>query len=185
MAEEVKSASETKKEDWMNSKWRPMMGWMYMLVCTMDMVVFPVLWSLLQTTTGTAITQWNPLTLQGAGLFHIAMGAVLGIAAFGRTQEKLGGANNGGLQTTTAGSSGGSSAFGAPSTGGFGSSSGGFGATPAPAAGGFGGGGFGSAPSTAVNPAPSWGTTPISSTPTVVAGFGGKPAPAQEPQPLL
>ena len=89
MSEEVKSASEQKKEDWMNSKWRPMMGWMYMVVCTMDMVVFPILWSLLQTTTGTQITQWNPLTLQGAGLFHIAMGAVLGIAAFGRTQEKL------------------------------------------------------------------------------------------------
>jgi hypothetical protein len=101
MSNEVKSASELKKEDWMNSKWRPMMGWMYMLVCTMDMVVFPILWSLLQTTVGTGLTQWNPLTLQGAGLFHIAMGAVLGIAAFGRTQEKLGGANNGGLQTPT------------------------------------------------------------------------------------
>jgi len=101
MAEEenTMSASEKKKEDWMNSKWRPMMGWMYMLVCTMDMVVFPVLWSLLQTFTHTAITQWNPLTLQGAGLFHIAMGAVLGIAAFGRTQEKLNGANNGGAAT--------------------------------------------------------------------------------------
>ena len=101
MAEEQKqpSESEKKKEDWMNSKWRPMMGWMYMTVCTMDMVVFPILWSLLQTFTHSPITQWNPLTLQGAGLFHIAMGAVLGIAAFGRTQEKLGGANNGGLQT--------------------------------------------------------------------------------------
>ncbi len=83
------SESEKKKEDWMNSKWRPMMGWMYMVVCMFDMVLFPVLWSLLQTFTHTPITQWNPLTLQGAGLFHIAMGAVLGIAAFGRTQEKL------------------------------------------------------------------------------------------------
>jgi hypothetical protein len=99
MAEEIKSESETKKEDWMNSKWRPMMGWMYMVVCMMDMVVFPVLWSLLQATThGSVNTQWNPLTLQGAGLFHIAMGAVLGIAAFGRTQEKMAGANNGGMQ---------------------------------------------------------------------------------------
>ena len=103
MSEEVKSESEKKKEDWMNSKWRPMMGWMYMLVCTMDMVVFPVLWSLLQTLTHSPITQWNPLTLQGAGLFHIAMGAVLGIAAFGRTQEKLGGANNGGAQPAPTG----------------------------------------------------------------------------------
>ena len=182
MTTEVKSASETKKEDWMNSKWRPMMGWMYMLVCTMDMVVFPILWSLLQTTTGTNITQWNPLTLQGAGLFHIAMGAVLGIAAFGRTQEKLGGANNGGIQTPTTGFAGGSSTFGQPQSGGFGNS-GGFG-SPAPS--GFGGGsGFGAPTSGPVNPAPSWGTTPVSSTPTVVAGFGGKPAPAPAFQPEL
>ena len=93
MAEQKK-----KPEDWMNSKWRPMMGWMYMVVCTMDMVVFPILWSLLQTVTHTPITQWDPLTLKGAGLFHVAMGAVLGLAAWGRTQEKLGGANNGGIQ---------------------------------------------------------------------------------------
>jgi hypothetical protein len=81
----------TKDEDWMQKKWRPAMGWMYMLVCMMDMVVFPIAWSLLQTITDSPITQWNPLTLQGAGLFHIAMGAVLGIAAFGRTQEKIAG----------------------------------------------------------------------------------------------
>ena len=111
--------SEQKKEDWMNSKWRPMMGWMYMVVCMMDMVVFPILWSLLQTFTHTAITQWNPLTLQGAGLFHIAMGAVLGIAAFGRTQEKLNGANNGGAQTTTSASS--IATPGTPTPGSFGS----------------------------------------------------------------
>ena len=178
MSEQVKSASEQKKEDWMNSKWRPMMGWMYMLVCTMDMIVFPILWSLLQTSTGTAITQWNPLTLQGAGLFHIAMGAVLGIAAFGRTQEKLNGANNGGLApvsqsvTTTFGQTqsggfGNSSGFGSPAPSSFGSSSG-FGAPT--------GGGF--------NSAPSWGTTPVSAAP-VVAGFGGKPAPMQPEQPQI
>ena len=128
MSEAVKSASEQKKEDWMNSKWRPMMGWMYMLVCVMDMVIFPILWSLLQSLNhGQVSSQWNPLTLQGAGLFHIAMGAVLGLAAWGRTQEKLGGDNNGGLApvsqsvTTT---------FGTPSTG-FGATPSGFG-SPAP-----------------------------------------------------
>ena len=178
MSEAVKSASETKKEDWMNSKWRPMMGWMYMLVCTMDMVVFPILWSLLQTFTHSPITQWNPLTLQGAGLFHIAMGAVLGIAAFGRTQEKLGGANNGGAQPA-----GGFAAPSAPSAG-FGATSGGFG-SPAPSTGGFGGNsGFGAPASGPVNPAPSWGTTPVASG-QVVAGFGGKPAPMQPEQPQL
>ena len=181
MSEEVKSASETKKEDWMNSKWRPMMGWMYMVVCMMDMVIFPILWSLLQTFTHSPITQWNPLTLQGAGLFHIAMGAVLGIAAFGRTQEKLGGANNGGLQTTTAGSPGGSTAFGQPQSGGFGNA-GGFG-SPAPS--GFGGSsGFGAPTSGPVNPAPSWGTTSVDTAPVGTNAFGKKVVP-NDPQPLL
>ncbi len=92
------SDSEKKKEDWMNSKWRPMMGWSYMLTCIADFVIFPVLWSVLQSISkGQVNIQWQPITLQGAGLYHIAMGAVLGIAAYGRTQEKLGGANNGGI----------------------------------------------------------------------------------------
>ena len=79
-----------KQEDWMNTKWRPMMGWMYMLVCTMDFVVFPILWSIVQVIGGGHVeTQWSPITLQGAGLFHMAMGAILGITAFGRTKEKL------------------------------------------------------------------------------------------------
>jgi hypothetical protein len=81
-----------KDEDWMQKKWRPAMGWMYMVVCMFDMVIFPVLWSVLQAFQhGQVHNQWQPLTLQGAGLFHLAMGAVLGIAAFGRTQEKVAG----------------------------------------------------------------------------------------------
>lgn len=80
------------EEDWMQKKWRPAMGWMYMIICTLDMAVFPVAWSLLQVFTHQTVTQWSPLTLQGAGLFHLAMGAVLGIAAWGRTQEKVAGA---------------------------------------------------------------------------------------------
>jgi hypothetical protein len=84
------SVSEQKKEDWMNTKWRPMMGWMYMVVCIADFVLFPVLWSLVQALHGGRVeTQWSPITLNGAGLFHMAMGAILGIAAYGRTQEKL------------------------------------------------------------------------------------------------
>ena len=76
--------------DWINKKWRPVMGWIYMLTCTMDFVIFPILWSLLQAMSKGSVTmQWQPLTLQGAGLYHIAMGAVLGIAAYGRTKEKI------------------------------------------------------------------------------------------------
>lgn len=174
MAEEVKSESEKKKEDWMNSKWRPAMGWMYMLTCVTDFVLFPILWSLLQTVMKQPITQWQPLTLQGAGLFHIAMGAVLGIAAMGRTQEKLAGANNGGAGSTTPSS--GASAFGLPS------------ANPTPVTNSWGsqplasGSGLGSTPSTSTSFGGSSGFgTPASA--EVVTGFGGKPAPVIPPFP--
>lgn len=94
---EVETIAGTKPaEDWMARRWRPMMGWTYMLICFLDMAIFPVLWSLLQATLGHPVTQWDPLTLRGAGLFHISMGAVLGIAAYGRTQEKVAGASTAG-----------------------------------------------------------------------------------------
>ena len=80
--------------DWVNKKWRPMMGWVYMGTCTFDFVIAPILWSILQATYhGTVTNQWQPLTLQGAGLYHVAMGAVLGMTAYGRTKEKIAGAS--------------------------------------------------------------------------------------------
>ena len=170
MSEEIKSASAKRNEDWMNSKWRPAMGWMYMLVCTTDFVLFPVLWSIVQMVGGGEVrTQWSPITLQGAGLFHIAMGAVLGIAAFGRTQEKMAGANNGGAQTTTPASS-----FTAPST-----PPTGFGATS----------GFG-APATSVPSTPSSfgsgsGVGATAFKPATAVSSSGKPMPLQPDQPEL
>ena len=81
---------ENTNSDWINKKWRPFMGWMYMMVCVCDFTLFPILWSILQAlSNGSVTSQWQPLTLQGAGLFHVAMGAVLGIAAYGRTKEKI------------------------------------------------------------------------------------------------
>lgn len=83
--------SEVKKEDWMQKRWRPAMGWLYMGICAFDFVIFPILWNLAQATylKNILFTQWQPLTLQGAGFFHIAMGAVLGLSAYGRSQEKI------------------------------------------------------------------------------------------------
>jgi hypothetical protein len=188
--------SEKKKEDWMNAKWRPMMGWMYMFVCVFDFVIAPIGWTSIQALFHGGInTQWQPLTLQGGGLFHVAMGAVIGISAYGRTKEKLegvagsnqpmgtqyvppggmqGGMNNGmgGMGSSFGGQSSGgfggqsSGGFGGASTGGFGGQqSGGFGGA---STGGFGGqqsGGFGG------SPAPAFGSTPA-------PAIGSTPAPA-------
>jgi len=84
--------SNDKFGDFINSKWRPLMAVIYMVTCFCDFVLFPIMWSLLQAmSAGQVTSQWMPLTLQGAGLYHIAMGAVLGLAAYGRSQEKIAG----------------------------------------------------------------------------------------------
>jgi hypothetical protein len=80
-------------ETWVNKKWRPAMGWMYFMVCIFDFVVFPILWAAVQfwetEAANDAFRQWQPLTLQGAGLFHMAMGAIIGITSYGRSKEKI------------------------------------------------------------------------------------------------
>ena len=198
------SDSEKKKEDWMNSKWRPMMGWMYMGVCIFDFVMAPILWTSIQALFHGGInTQWQPLTLQGGGLFHVAMGAVIGISAYGRTKEKLEGVAGGGQPMGTqyippGGMQGGmgmnngmGGGFGGQSSGGFGGqSSGGFGGQ---SSGGFGGqssGGFGGAPSGGFGGstggfggAPAATTTPPASTGGFGSGFnsGSGTAPATTP----
>ena len=196
--------SEQKKEDWMNSKWRPMMGWMYMMICMFDFMVAPILWSMMQAYFhGGVTTQWQPLTLQGAGLFHVAMGAVIGISAYGRTQEKLGGAagqpmgttyvppgqgmvnvsNQPGMNNGFSGGFGGAPAggFGGQQSSGFGGQqSGGFGGAPA---GGFGGapaGGFGAPAAgggfgSGFNSGP--GATPATSSTVAVNSAGKKVVP--------
>jgi hypothetical protein len=111
------------KEDWMNSKWRPAMGWMYMIICTFDFIIFPILWSMLQAANQGSVTiPWQPLTLQGAGLFHMAMGAIVGVTAWSRGQEKLGGVAIGNPTTDILSSR--SPAVGVPSTGSTSASSG-------------------------------------------------------------
>jgi hypothetical protein len=143
----------------------------------MDFVAFPILWSIVQVIGGGRVeTQWSPITLQGAGLFHMAMGAILGIAAFGRTQEKLAGANNGGLSTPTAGVT-----TPSISSTGFSTAPGGF-SSPAPTSS-F-GGGYGSIPTTP----PTTGFTSntgsgASTSPTVTAN--GKAIVPVGPQPEL
>lgn len=77
-------------KQFINRVWRPMMAYVYMVTCVVDFILFPILWSILQAYSGGVVTtQWMPLTLQGAGLYHVAFGAILGIAAWGRTKEKL------------------------------------------------------------------------------------------------
>lgn len=159
MAEEVKV--EKPQEDWMTKKWRPMMAIMYMICCLFDFAIFPIMFTVVQfwenSVANDAFRQWSPITLQGGGLFHVAMGAVLGVSAYGRTQEKVAGASTVG---TTVGTPTPPVAP-APIT------------TSAPL------------PAGAPVPAPVVARVEPTYSAPVVTGFGGKEAPPAAPQPLI
>ena len=81
---------ENTNTDWINNKYRPAMGWVYMCICIFDFILAPILWTIIQAFLhGSIANQWAPLSLGGGGLLHVAFGAVIGISAFGRTREKL------------------------------------------------------------------------------------------------
>lgn len=71
------------------------MAVMYMSVCIFDFILFPIMFTVVQfweiLPQNDAFRQWNPITLLGGGLFHVAMGAVLGVTAWSRGQEKIAG----------------------------------------------------------------------------------------------
>jgi hypothetical protein len=93
---EVDNSSEKKElsvdyteDDWIRIYWRPLMAYTYMAIIIFDFIIGPVIWSTFQLFGGIVSTQWTPLTLISGGIFHAAMGAVLGISAFTRGQEKV------------------------------------------------------------------------------------------------
>ena len=174
-------AKEKKKEaeDWIQKKWRPMMAIMYMVVCIFDFIIFPVGYTIVQfwetEAANDAFRQWQPLTLVGAGLFHMAMGAVLGITAWSRGQEKIAGVatNMGGGNGYV--SSNGNSAFGSPSAGGYNTAS--YGGYPTQGAG-YGATSYSGYETTRE-------TMSVAPVQAEVRSFKGKPMPVQPPEPEL
>ena len=76
-------------ETWFKTYWRPALAWQYLAVCLFDFIIAPSLTLWLYGNNGLeGYTQWQPLTLQATGFYHVAMGAVLGIAVWSRSLEK-------------------------------------------------------------------------------------------------
>lgn len=87
MSQELTPISQ--KEDWVNRKWRPAMAWTYMAICIFDFMLAPILNYIFFSKIGGDFISWKPLTMTEGGLFHIAMGAILGITAWKRGEEKI------------------------------------------------------------------------------------------------
>jgi hypothetical protein len=73
---------------WFNTSWRPAMAWQWLVVCLFDFMIAPILLGIYSYYTGT-YQQWDPLTIRGGGLYHVAMGAVVGVSVWGRSAEKI------------------------------------------------------------------------------------------------
>ena len=97
---------------WFQEWWLPLLSFMYIAICVCDFIVFPVLTSMhnakiedkivaeIQTNQtaqaafidayekATTLKEWQPLTLMGGGLFHLAMGSILTGGAVTRGLQK-------------------------------------------------------------------------------------------------
>lgn len=94
---------------WLRSMWRPLAAVTYLAICIFDFIVAPYfvqaqphdLAEIFKYVLQMPVEQqsealnimmnkgdWQSLTLQGGGLFHIAFGAILGAAAWTRGMEK-------------------------------------------------------------------------------------------------
>jgi hypothetical protein len=66
--------------------WRPAMAVQYMLVCFFDFIIFPGIREAIFARTGD-LHEWRSLTLQNGGLYHMAMGAIVGTYVWQKSKE--------------------------------------------------------------------------------------------------
>ena len=76
-------------EDWLTSHWRPIIAYSYVAIILFDFIFGPIMFTAFATATGNPLIMWESLTLGQGGMFHLAIGAVLGAASWTRGQEKL------------------------------------------------------------------------------------------------
>lgn len=88
----TKPIGEKYGDTWLKESWRPMMAMTYMFICLYDFVIADALRLYLLShgiVDPTLLTAWTAQTLTNGGMFHFAMGAILGATAWTRGQEKI------------------------------------------------------------------------------------------------
>lgn len=70
-------------DTWYTKYWRPAMAWQYLVICLFDLMIMPLVFLMVKGGI------WEPMTLKGGGLYHVAMGAIVGVTAWTRGQEKI------------------------------------------------------------------------------------------------
>ena len=79
------------QEGWYTRYWRATLAWAYVAICLFDFIIGPIFyaWYAYETKDVAKFGEWEPLTLSNAGVFHLSMGAILGVSSWSRGQEKI------------------------------------------------------------------------------------------------
>ncbi len=77
------------KNVWIENRWRPALGWAYIAICLFDFIIGPLVNFSFFQVVGGDFQSWKALTMTDGGMFHLAMGAVLGVTSWTRGQEKI------------------------------------------------------------------------------------------------
>jgi hypothetical protein len=72
-----------REESWIKQYWRPAIAWQYLAVCIFDFIIFPAAYMYFSS------QPWDPITLKEGGFYHLAMAAIIGVAAWTRGKEKI------------------------------------------------------------------------------------------------
>ena len=111
MEENIDGVQPTLIEDkWYQKWWRPMVAFVYLGILILDFAVMPIIYEFDRPDPARAVTlalqfenpgaqvqalqtlqaqrNWQPITILGGGLFHVAMGAILAGSAITRGMEK-------------------------------------------------------------------------------------------------
>lgn len=82
-----------RQEPFLSRHWRGTLAFAYIAICLFDFIIGPCIYLWVQQfetqAANDAFRQWQPMTLQGGGLFHISLGAILGVSSYGKTQERI------------------------------------------------------------------------------------------------